>query len=247
MPAFLNQQLSSTFNNEVCLHRLVVMYWYACQGFVRQTGKWRNWRYQPQSERVVFFQVGGAAEKWDVSDVALLRLWERMSPETEHVLLRGSQPNSSLNVFSLPLDHFSDIISNLEPDTALQQHCPSWWQRGDCPVPTRDCHRAVRWWHSGKLKILLTKKPGLVHPTASTEAKLNHWIGFRRITLLNRAQCYCGLQFNIWEQPWDSLHVLAKMWPCIFPKWILLPKTSLQKSVKHLAPRSLEHNCKYCI
>lgn len=29
VPALLNQQLSSNFNTEVCLHRLVVLYWYA--------------------------------------------------------------------------------------------------------------------------------------------------------------------------------------------------------------------------
>lgn len=246
MPAFLNQQLSSTFNNEVCLHRLVVMYWYACQGFVRQTGKWRNWRYQPQSKRVVFFQVGGAAEKWDVSDVALLRLWERMSPETEHVLLRGSQPNSSLNVSSLPLDHFSDIISNLEPDTALQQHCPSWWQRGDCPVPTRDCHRAVRWWRSGKLKILLPKNLGSY---TLLQARKQSWITEQA---LNGSPCWIELSVTVvcssTSENSPEIHYMSlQRCGLVFSPSESCSQRPAYRNEKHLAPRFLEHNCKYCI
>lgn len=189
--------------------------------------KWRNWRYQPQSKRSIFSWLGGAAERCGVRH-GIARLWKRRSPADEHVLLNGTQPNSSLNISYLPLDHFSDIIPHLEPDTAFQQHCASWWQRGDRPVPPGDCHRAVWWWCSGKLKILLTKH--LSSYLLLQAWKQSHWIGFKWITLLNRAQCYCGLQFNTWEQPWDSLHGLAKMCPCIFLKWILLLKSSLQKS-----------------
>lgn len=94
-PAFLNQQLSSKFNTELCIHRLVVMYWYVCEGSVRQTGKRRNWRYRPQGKRIILFCLGIAGEKCGVSDKELFRLWERMAPADQHVLLKDSQQISS--------------------------------------------------------------------------------------------------------------------------------------------------------
>lgn len=99
--------------------------------------------------------------------------------------------HSSLNISSLSLDHFSDIIPHLEPDATFQQDCASWQQRGDCSVPTRDRHRAVRWRCSGKLKILLSKKPGLLHLTAGVKAKLCHWIG------MNGWPCWMELSVTV--------------------------------------------------
>lgn len=57
---------------------------------MRQTGKWRNWRYQPEGERILFFWLEIAAEKRGVSGKELFSLWERMSAADQHILLKDS-------------------------------------------------------------------------------------------------------------------------------------------------------------
>lgn len=222
-PAFLNQQIFSEFNTEFCLHRLVVMYGW--EGSVRQIGKWRHQRYWPQSQRIIFFWLGMAAEKCSLSDKESFRLWGRMPPADQHIVLKGSQTpiHSSLNFFSLLLDHFSDAIPHLEPDAAFQQHCASWRQRGDRSVPTRDRHRAVWWRCSGKLETLLNKTLGsyiflpVWKQSCVTQQALNGWPS--RMELSVTVVCSPETHFM-------SLQSCG----LVFCKWILPPKAGLEKS-----------------